>query len=70
MNRLNVAAILLPPVLDCKSCGPECSYSGDIDPCYGQVRIIEQDEEDTWHGCEGHKNMIWDGRYIPYEPSS
>ena len=58
-----------PVVCDCDSCGAGCSYSDSPNEygfCYGQVRIIEQNEDGEWHGCEGHKNMIWDGAYIPW----
>ncbi len=62
----------LPNVVAC-SCGAVCDWEDEKEgePCYGAVSAIEEvwsaDDYGWVHGCEGHKNMYEDGKYVPYQ---
>lgn len=58
----------MKPLILC-SCGADCSFEQEGEPCYGKVDVIEEvydeDETDYWwiHSCEGHRDVNQGGKY-------
>lgn len=52
----------------CQGCDADCPHDSDEEPCWGEVKVIDEiytDDDYYWvHCCEGHED-IWDknGKY-------
>lgn len=63
--------VKLPSVVPCVCGYNSCCFESEDELCYGEIKLVEEytledGTDHEIHACQGHKNVIHLGAYIPY----